>query len=178
MQQWPHAVHAPLPPACSSMARELPRPDRRAEYPRVGRSTAPGKAPAGKQYLRPAAPPRAHAAPHPRSWPRGPGPCASAPAPPCICARSESSLRQPFLYISPPHAARPTPPIGIGLKGPLHATMRCIHRTHAKSAACNANAYSSRIRTAAAIVVVQRPFLSPTADCVMLLVRTILLEMR
>ena len=40
------------------------------------------------------------------------------------------------------------------------------------------DAYSSRISTAAAIVVVQRPRLSPTADCVTLLVRTILLEMR
>ncbi len=38
--------------------------------------------------------------------------------------------------------------------------------------------YTSRIRTAAAMVVVQSPRLSPTADCVMLLVRTILLEMR
>ena len=38
--------------------------------------------------------------------------------------------------------------------------------------------YSSRIRTAAAIVVVQSPRLSPTADWVTLLVRTILLEMR
>ena len=38
--------------------------------------------------------------------------------------------------------------------------------------------YSSRIRTAAAIVVVHLPRLSPTADCVILLVRTILLEMR
>jgi len=44
------------------------------------------------------------------------------------------------------------------------------------SAACNA--YSSRISTAAAMVVVHSPRLSPTADCVMLLVRTILLEMR
>jgi len=38
--------------------------------------------------------------------------------------------------------------------------------------------YSGMIRTAAAIVVVHSPFLSPTADWVMLLVRTILLEMR
>ena len=45
-----------------------------------------------------------------------------------------------------------------------------------QSAACNA--YSSRISTAAAIVVVHNPRLSPTADCVILLVRTILLEMR
>jgi hypothetical protein len=36
----------------------------------------------------------------------------------------------------------------------------------------------SRISTAAAIVVVHLPRRSPTADCVMLLVRTILLEMR
>ena len=38
--------------------------------------------------------------------------------------------------------------------------------------------YSSRISTAAAIVVVHSPRLSPIADCVTLLVRTILLEMR
>ena len=38
--------------------------------------------------------------------------------------------------------------------------------------------YSSRISTAAAMVVVHLPRLSPTADCVMLLVRTILFEMR
>ena len=40
------------------------------------------------------------------------------------------------------------------------------------------HAYSSRISTAAAMVVVHLPRLSPTADWVMLLVRTILLEMR
>jgi len=38
--------------------------------------------------------------------------------------------------------------------------------------------YSSRIKTAAAIVVVHLAFLSPTALCVTLLVRTILFEMR
>jgi hypothetical protein len=38
--------------------------------------------------------------------------------------------------------------------------------------------YSSRINTAAAMVVVHSPRLSPTADCVTLLVRTILLEIR
>jgi hypothetical protein len=38
--------------------------------------------------------------------------------------------------------------------------------------------YSSRMRTAAAMVVVHLPFLSPTALCVTLLVRTILFEMR
>ncbi len=38
--------------------------------------------------------------------------------------------------------------------------------------------YSSRIRTAAAIVVVHSPRLSPTADWVTLLVRTILFEIR
>ena len=36
----------------------------------------------------------------------------------------------------------------------------------------------SKIKIAAAITVVQRPCLSPTADCVMFAVRTILLEMR
>lgn len=37
---------------------------------------------------------------------------------------------------------------------------------------------SSKIRIAAAIVVVQRPFLSPTADCVTFAVRTILSDIR
>ncbi len=58
-------------------------------------------------------------------------------------------------------AARPTPPSGIGLL-----------------AAAGCAPYSSRISTAAAIVVVHSPRLSPIADCVTLLVRTILLEMR
>ena len=57
--------------------------------------------------------------------------------------------------------ARPTPSGGIGLN---------FNRDRSR--------YSSRISTAAAIVVVQSPRLSPTADCVTLLVRTILLEMR
>jgi len=57
--------------------------------------------------------------------------------------------------------ARPTPTGGIGL-----------HFSNSD------DYYCSRISTAAAMVVVHSPFLSPTADCVMLLVRTILLEMR
>ena len=74
------------------------------------------------------------------------------------------------------HTARPTPTGGIGLNAMTRIDPTPVGNHLQESAACNA--YSSRISTAAAMVVVHRPRLSPTADWVTLLVRTILLEMR
>ena len=90
-------------------------------------------------------------------------PCASAPGPPCICAHLPSSPVEPSCsrFIRPCSKADPGSAELASTISPLHA-MR----------------YSSRISTAAAMVVVHLPRLSPTADCVTLLVRTILLEMR
>ena len=51
-----------------------------------------------------------------------------------------------------------------------------IHQTCSKI--CRMQCLLFQNQTAAAMVVVHRPRLSPTADCVTLLVRTILFEMR
>ena len=156
--------------ATSDLARHLGQTRRRwpgnrlgqieeAHDPRAGRSTACGKAPAGRRCSRPAAPPRECGAPRRRSSPPGPRPCASAPARHCICVSSSSFAGQPPLPL-PMQQGQPRR-AGLASDRPLDAMP-----------------YSSRISTAAAIVVVHFPRLSPTADCVTLLVRTILLEMR
>lgn len=72
---------------------------------------------------------------------------------------------------------------GVFLLGKWHPTLLRLSKSKLLRCCLAYNSYalfgsSSKIRMAAAMVVVHRPFLSPTALCVTFAVRTILLEMR
>ena len=139
----------------------------KAQDPRAGKSIGSGRARAGRRSARPAARPRGCGRAPRRSSPRDPRPCASARGRRCICVlwsflvfRASSRLRA--------HCNRPYS----NKANPDGAESASIVWSDARQR------YSSRISTAAAMVVVHLPRLSPTADWVTLLVRTILLEMR
>ena len=102
---------------------------------------------------------------------------ASGSAPMRICTRATVNLRAVVIH-------RLSEPPSLGICGhdskanPARAELASESDFVPLIAGYARSVYSSRISTAAAMVVVHLPRLSPTADWVMLLVRTILLEMR
>ena len=145
------------------------------EYLRAGRSTARERAPAGRRCWRHSAPLR--------------GSCAIGRVEVGLRIGAHAHLHQPdnVFALSDRHSSlslevrffrfhEQGQPRQAGL-APMFCFLMNLDSGYGHRAGASSD-YSSRIKTAAAIVVVQRPRLSPTADCVMLLVRTILLEIR
>ena len=132
-----------------------------AQCLRAGRNTGRERARAGRRCSRRGAPPRECGAIADAKFASGSGPMRICTRPTCICGRFPCSTR--FLCRH----------FRVDLRSKANPDRRDWPQV-ARSCA----AYSSRISTAAAMVVVHSPRLSPTADCVTLLVRTILLEMR
>ena len=157
-------LRAPPRPACPSTGPESAPPGRRGADPRAGRNTACGKARAGRRSARPAAPPRECGRARTSKF-------ASGSAPMRICTRATVNLRA--MVIRRLSILRHSRPWRTQQGQPRQAELALS----SWPPTCRP-LYSSRISTAAAIVVVHLPRLSPTADWVTLLVRTILLEMR
>ncbi len=111
---------------------------------------------------------------------------ASGSAPMRICTRATVNLRAVVIFLPSVLRQSRTRPRRQGQPRQAELASNPLNRQLDRSSPASnliqrpaaRSAYSSSISTAAAMVVVHLPRLSPTADWVKLLVRTILLEMR